>query len=142
MLVGERRLDVGWVAVDLHRGEALERLIDQNPQLEAGERGSEAEVAAACAERLVLGVACDVEAVGVLVAGLIAVGGRVPHHDLLALADRLPVQLGVAGGGAGEMGERREHAQRLLDDRRHERAVRQHRPRWSGFSISARIPLQ
>ncbi len=70
---------------------------------------------AAGAERLVLGVAAQVEAVGVLVARLVAVGGDVPHDDLLALLDLLAVQLGVARRGAAEVRERGEHPQRLLD---------------------------
>ena len=38
----------------------------------------------------------------------------------------MPVQLGVARRRAREVGEGREHPQRLLDDRRHERRVVQH----------------
>ena len=45
--------------------------------------------------------------------------------DLVARADRLSVQLGVAGGGAGEVAEGGNHPQRLLDDRRHEGRVLQ-----------------
>ena len=78
------------------------------------------------AERLVLGVARDVEAVGVLEARLVAIGGRVPHDHLLALADRLAVELGVVGGGAGEVGEGGEHAKRLLDRAGHQRGVLEH----------------
>ena len=48
-------------------GIALQRLLEQDLQLEPRQRGAEAEVPAAGAERLVLGVARDVEAVRVLV---------------------------------------------------------------------------
>ena len=57
------------LAGELHVGEALQRLLEQDLQLEAGECGPEAEVAAAGAEGLVVGIAEDVEAVGVLVLG-------------------------------------------------------------------------
>ena len=77
---------------ELHRGVARQRLLEQDPQLEPRQRGAQAEVPPAGAEGLMVGVAGDVEAVGVLVAGLVAVRRHVPHHHLLALADRLPVQ--------------------------------------------------
>ena len=75
-LVDELRRRVRRPAVELDVGIALQRLLDQDPQLEPRQRGAEAEVAAAGAERLVLGVAGDVEAVGVLVARLVAVRRR------------------------------------------------------------------
>src|SRR3954447_4594199 len=111
----ERRL-----ARDRHRRVARERLGDQHPQLEPRQRGAEAEVPAARAERLMLGIALYVEAVRILVARLVAVRRRVPNHHLLALADRLAVQLGVARRRAAEVRERREHPQRLLDRGGHE----------------------
>ena len=109
-------------------GVARERLLDQHLQLQARERGAEAEVPSARAERLVLGFAAQVEAVGVLVARLVAVGGDVPHHHLLALLDLLAVQLGVARRRAAEVRERREHPQRLLDRVGHQRGVLQQQP--------------
>src|ERR1700677_1877898 len=122
-LVGERRLDIGGRICDLDVGEGRERLLDQDLQLEARERSAQAEVAASRPERLVLGVACDVEAVRGLEATLVAVGRRGPHHPLLALADLLAAQLRVAGGRAGEVRERGEHAQRLLHHTRHQHWV-------------------
>ena len=52
----------------LHLRIARQRLLEQDPQLQPGQRRAEAEVPAAGAERLVLGVAAHVEAIGVLVA--------------------------------------------------------------------------
>src|ERR687889_45603 len=49
------------------------------------------------------------------VAGLVAVRRDVPHDDLLAGADRPAGQLRVPCRGSAEVGEGREHAQRLLD---------------------------
>src|SRR5271165_4021049 len=102
-LVGEPRLDIPRGAGYLHVGEPRERLLDQDPQLQARQGGPQAEVPATGTERLVLGVAGHVEAVGVLMTRLVAIAGGVPHHELLALADALPVQLGVVGRGACEV---------------------------------------
>src|SRR6476646_394116 len=90
-LVEEQRFDVLGPLVQRDLRVALQRLLDQDPQLEARERRAQAEVTAACAERLVLGLTAQVEAVGVLEAALVAVGRRVPHDDLVAGADLLPV---------------------------------------------------
>ena len=46
---------------------------------------------------------------------LVAVRGVEPHHDLLALGDRLAADLGVLGGGAAEVDHRRRPAHDLLD---------------------------
>src|SRR3954468_3865611 len=93
-LVDELRLDVGGRARDLHVREALERLLEQDVELQPGERGAEAEVPAAGAESLVLvGLAPDVEAIRVLERLLVAVGGDVPHDDLVALVDRAAAEL-------------------------------------------------
>lgn len=56
-LVEEAGLDEGGVAGHLHVGVAGEGLLEEDLQLEAGEGGAEAEVAAAGTEGLVLGVA-------------------------------------------------------------------------------------
>src|ERR1700680_1499021 len=82
-LVGEPRLDVLRGVGYLHVGKTRERLLDEDPQLEARKRSPQAEVPAAGTERLVLRIARDVEAVGILVASLVAIRGRVPHHQLL-----------------------------------------------------------
>src|SRR3954463_4949153 len=55
-LVDEPRLGEWHGAGELHLREALERLLDHDPQLEPRQRGAEAEVTAARAERLVLGI--------------------------------------------------------------------------------------
>ena len=69
------------------------------------------------------GLARDVEAAGVGEHVLVAVGGRVEHHDLVALADLLAADLGVARGGAPEVDHRRHPPQHLLDGVRHQRRV-------------------
>src|SRR6185437_6618810 len=86
-LVDEQRFRRARRTVDLDPRVALQRLLDKDPQLQARERGAEAVVPATGPEGLVLGFARHVEAVGVLVARLIAVRGHVPHHHLLAGLD-------------------------------------------------------
>src|SRR3954451_22636848 len=117
-LVDERRLGVVALAGQLDAGVALERLLDERAQLQPRERGAQAEVPAARAEGLVLGVALDVEVVGVLVDVLVAVGRHVPHGHLVALADDLAAQLDLARRRAAKVREGGEHAQRLLDGAR------------------------
>ena len=53
----------------------------------------------------------DVEAVRVRVAGLVAVGRHVPHHDLVALTDPAATELDVTGRGPPEVRERGKHPQ-------------------------------
>src|SRR6266496_3907785 len=84
-LVEERRLDDRRRARELHRRIALERLLQEDVELEPGERGPEAEMAAAGPERLVLRIPADVEAIGILVTGRVAIRRDIPHDDLLPL---------------------------------------------------------
>src|SRR5207302_9632134 len=72
-LVDEQRLRREGIPGERDVGVALERLLDQDAQLQPCERRAQAEVPSAGAERLVLGVAADIEMVGVLVARLVAV---------------------------------------------------------------------
>ena len=72
-LVEEPGFDERGLACERNRRKALERLLEQDLQLEPGERRAQTEVAPPCTEGLVLGVASDVEVVGVLIAGLIAI---------------------------------------------------------------------
>ena len=64
---------------------AAQRLLEQDPQLQPRQRGPQTEVPSTGPERLVLGVAPQVEAIRILIAGAIPVGGHVPHHDLVPL---------------------------------------------------------
>src|SRR4051812_13763249 len=105
---GDRRIRI---AGRLHVREALQRLFEEDLELEPGKRGAQAEVAAAGAEGLVLRVAVDVEAVGILVDVLVAVRADVPHQHLVALVHGATRDLGVAGGGPAEVGEGRVHPQ-------------------------------
>src|SRR4051812_2203637 len=99
------------LARDLHVGESLQRLLEEDLQLEAGQRRAEAEVAAAGAEGLVLGVAVDVEAIGIVVDVLVPVGAHVPHQHLVAFGNRRAADFRVLGRRAAEVGERGKHAQ-------------------------------
>ena len=98
-------------------------------------------MAAAGAEGLVLGVAGHVEAVGVLVAVLVAVRRRVPERDLVALVDRAAAELGVLVAvrrkcaKAGNIRSASSTAPGTSSGSSISRS------RWSGFSISARIVL-
>ena len=94
------------------------------------------------AECLMLGRAARVEAVGVLVAGLVAVGGGVPHDNPLALFDLLAAELGVLGSRAPEVGEGGKHAQRLLHHAGHQLGVLEHERALLWIFHQARMPLQ
>src|SRR5581483_1400976 len=67
LLIEEQRADRVRLADQLHFRPTLDRLLQQDPQLQTRERGPETEVPAAGAERLMLGVALDVEHVRALV---------------------------------------------------------------------------
>src|SRR5436305_3258795 len=75
-----------------------DQLPEDAAQHAAGQRGSEAEVRAAPAEADVLGLPDDVEAPRIGEDGLVAVGRDVEQDHLVALADRHPTELGIAGG--------------------------------------------
>src|SRR4051794_3904378 len=75
-LVDEGRLDVARLARQLHVREALERLLQEDRELQAREGRAQAEVPPAGAEGLVLGVAVGEEAVGLRVEAGVAVGGH------------------------------------------------------------------
>src|SRR5437764_2660435 len=72
-LVEEQRFDGDRRSGELDLRIARQRLLEEDPQLQARQRGAQAEVPAARAEGLVLGFAPDVEAIRVLVARLVAV---------------------------------------------------------------------
>ena len=91
----------------------------------AGQVCAEAEVLAVAAEgEVVVGLAADVELVGVVEDVLVAVGGGVPEHDGLALADGLAAQLYVLDGGALELDHDGGPAQDFLDGGGHQLGVR------------------
>ncbi len=85
-------------------------------------------------------IAGDVEADGIVEDVLVAVGRRVEHREVLALAELRPVELDVAQRGALHVVDGRRPAHDLLDrvaavsDRRRGAAS------WSGFSSSASSP--
>ena len=94
------------------------------------------------AERLVLGCAGDVEAVRIFEALLVPVRRDVPHDHLFALANGLTRELRVAGRGAPEVVEGREHPQRILDQAWDQRRVVEDELALVRISSSARIPEQ
>ena len=105
--VDELRLQALHVAVLVDVGQAVEQVLEHHLDLHAGQVGPQAEVRAAAAEGDVgVGVPADVEDVGVLEDVLVAVGRGVEEDDLVALLDRRPAQLEVAGGGAAEVHDR------------------------------------
>ena len=61
----EVRACTGVVPVDLPVGEALEDLVERDPALEPGQRGTEAEVDAVAEAQVLADLAVDVEAVAV-----------------------------------------------------------------------------
>ena len=76
------------VAVLADVGQPVEQVLEHDPDLHAGEVGAEAEVRAAPAEGDVgVGVAPDVEGVGVVEDALVPVGRGVEEDDLVARGD-------------------------------------------------------
>src|SRR5262245_4314524 len=103
-------------AGDLEVGDAARDLAEHHAHLAAREVRSEAVVRAGAAEADVLvRRARDVEAIGVAEDVLVAVRRVVPEHDLLAGADLLAGQLGVARGGPPEVDDRARPADELLE---------------------------
>src|SRR5436309_2912330 len=109
-LVDEVRFGVDRLPRKLDPGIARQGFFEHQLELKPGKRRAKAEVPSARPKRLVLGITGDVEAVGILIAGLVAVRGHVPHHDLLAPSDFLPTDVGVTGGGAPEVRKGGKHA--------------------------------
>ena len=73
--------DVGDGPAELEVGEAREQMAEHDADLAAGEVGAEAEVRAAAAERHVgVGLAPDVELLGIVERTGVAVGGREEHR--------------------------------------------------------------
>src|SRR3954469_13024764 len=97
-------------------GQPREQLGEDRAQLRAGQRRAQTVVRPAAAEAdVMIGVAGDVEGPWVREGVVVPVARVVEEHDLLALADRLAVQLGVARGGPPEGQHRRRPAHELLD---------------------------
>ena len=104
---------------------------------------AQAEVRAAGAERdVVVGVAGDVDVVGLVEGALVAVGRRVDDQHVVTLRDRLAADLGVLGGGAGERHHRRRVAQELLDGGgQQRRVVAEHARAGRAAASSASVPV-
>src|SRR6266508_2522479 len=91
-------------ARELDPSEIRDELLEPDAELESREMGTEAEVRAAHAESDVA-VRCpaDVETERVGELRLVAIGGDVPEHDLVAGAEKGAVELDVAGHRATEV---------------------------------------
>ena len=74
---------------------------EQQPQLEAGQVGPDAEVGALPERQVRVGVAADVEAERVVEHRLVAVGRRVGQHDPVAGPHRLVADVVVAARPGG-----------------------------------------
>ena len=84
--VDELRLQALHLAVLADVGQAVEEVLEHDPDLHAGQVGAQAEVGAAAAEGDVrVGVPADVEDVGMLEDVLVPVGRGVEEDDLVAL---------------------------------------------------------
>src|SRR5699024_7620108 len=103
------------VAGDLDGGEGVEQLLQEHPPLQAGQVHAEAEVLPDAETEVGVGVATNVEAVGVVEHRRVAVGRRVVRDHLVAGGDGGPAQLDVGGGGAAEAVQRVGPAEDLLD---------------------------
>src|SRR2546421_1119061 len=106
-------------AGQLHVGQDAAQFLEHAVDLVAREVGAEAEVRAATTEGdVVVRLAGDVEHMwGRELVG-IAVGGRVPERDLVAVLDRNAADLGVTGRGAPEVVDGTHEPEHLLDCRR------------------------
>ena len=118
---GRRHARVG--GVDLPVGEPLEHLFQDDPALEAGQRGAEAEVDPVPEARCWPIGPVDVEAVRVVEAAVVAVGGVVQEEHGAARGHGLAVQLDVPGDVAAGDRARRLEPQQLLDGVADERRV-------------------
>ncbi len=85
--------------------EAAEEFLEDDFDFESGEAGAEAEVFADAEGEVVVGVAGDVEGIGVCEVVFVAVDGGVPHDDAVAFGNGLAVDLCVGGGDAGHVGD-------------------------------------
>src|SRR5262249_3768189 len=93
---------------DLDAGKAGEEPLERDGRLHASERGPQAHVDAGAEGDVAIGVAADVDLLGILEGGGIAVGGGEAGEDHLAAADGLAVELGVFAGVArlADLGKR------------------------------------
>ncbi len=96
-------------------GQAGQEAFEHDLELQAGQLVAQAEVGAEAEGHVRVGAAGDVEGVGLVEDGLVAVGRGVEEEQLLALADGGVAQLDVAGGRAGHVLDGRHPAQHLLD---------------------------
>src|SRR4029450_5677283 len=107
---------------DLEIRQAPEELAEHDRDLAAREGRAEAVVRSRAAEADVLvRAALEVEAVRIVEGRLVAVRRDVPEHELVARADRLPCQLGVARRRAPEVDHRYRPAHDLLHRGRRQR---------------------
>ena len=89
-------------------GEAGEEFLEGDLGFDAGELGAEAVVDAGAEGEVAIGMAVEIELVGVFEAGGVAVGGSERCEEHLTAADGVAAELGVGGdeAGLGDLGER------------------------------------
>ena len=104
--------------------EAGQRLLERDAAFHAGQRRAEAEVRPDAERDVLLGLALDVELVGVVLDPVVAAGGAGQQQDLRARRQRLAVQLDRTRERAALHRRRRLVAQQFLDRRREQRRSR------------------
>ena len=132
---------------ELEVGHALEQLLDRDAHLEPRQVRADAAMRADPERHVAAVPPVEVELVGVLEDGLVAVGRAEQQEQPIARLQRLTAEARVAGDRAREAGDRRVQAQRLLDhvvDQRRigsqRRTVRRDAPRGAGASRGSRRP--
>src|SRR5580658_3534293 len=100
-----------------------ERLQGQ-PQFEACQMCTGAEMLALAERDVLVGRPPEVEGVGIVEHGLIAISGRKPQRDAVALANLPTAQFRVPGCDARKMSYRTRPAQNFLDRARHDFRMR------------------
>ena len=123
-------------------GVARQQLLHEDPRLEPGQAGPEADVLAEPeGEVHRVDRSPDVEDRRVLPEDpLVSVGRGVEHAEVVALAHRRPGDDHVLAGGAAERVHRRDPAQALLHRAGNERGVRGQRGALVGVLVRARAP--
>ena len=111
------------VGIEAQVGQAVEQQLERDAHLEPGEVHPEADVDAVAPRDVGLRRAEDVEAVGIRITILVAVGRTEQRHDRRAGGDRNARQLRVAGGHARDDEQRRFPPNRLLDRLRDQRPI-------------------
>jgi hypothetical protein len=104
--------------------ETTRQVPEDHLELQARDVGTQADVLPDAEGEVAVGAAIDAEREGIVEDLLVAVRGREVERELLAGADLLAAQLVVLARDPGEVGDRRDPAQDLLDRRGKQIGVR------------------